>query len=439
MAQIVQRSIPVKFQPLYKPARYKVFHGGRGGAKSHSIGDYLVTTGLQRRMRFLCCREIQKSLSTSVHQLLVDKIREHGAHEEQGGPYRITKDGIRGPHDTHFLFAGLKSNPDSVKSMEDLDGAWVEEADRVSQSSLDLLTPTIRKPGSEIIFSFNRRNKTDPVDSLFLGGTPPPDSVVVEVNWRDNPWFPKVLYDEMMWMKGRDRDKWLHVWEGQPLSRSEARVFNNWTVDEIDELIPAGTRLRYGADWGFSIDPTVLVGMYVWGRTIYIRHEAWKVKCPIDETPSLFAGTDPRSLVGHNGGPPLEPRWPNKFGHSGLPDVLRSRIVADGARPETIQYMNARGFDIIKAVKGAGSIEEGVEFLQSYDIVVHPSCQHVIDELTLYEYEVDKQTDEILSKLADKDNHTIDAVRYALESLRRKRRGGLTPLNGSSLVGGVIE
>lgn len=405
MAAELHKQVPRAFQELYRPHRYKAFEGGRGSAKSHSVADYLVREGSKRRMRWLCAREIQKSLATSVHQLLQDKIVEQNLQSA----YQVTRDGIRGPHGTHFLFAGLRSNPESVKSMEDLDGAWVEEADRCSQASLDLLSPTIRKPGSEIIFTWNRNKITDPVDKMFLGGQPPPGSLVKTVNWRDNPFFPKVLYDEMMWMKGRDRDKWLHIWEGHPLSRSEAKVFTHWEIDELDNQIPLGTKLQYGADWGFSIDPTVLVGIYVWDRTIYIRHEAWKVKCAIDETPSLFAGSDVN-----------EPeRWKNPFGHRGLPGAIRSRIIADSARPETIAYMKARGFNIHRAIKGPKSVDEGVEFLKSYDIVVHPFCTHVIDELSMYEYKTDPLTDAILNELADKDNHTIDAVRYALEEMRR--------------------
>ena len=144
------RYMSAKFQGLYQKHRYKVMHGGRGSGKSWGIAEYLVTQGLERRMRFLCAREIQKSLSSSVHQLLVDKIESIGAQSA----YRVTREGIKGPHGTHFLFAGLKSNPDSVKSMEDLDGAWIEEADRCSRASLDLLTPTLRNPNSEAIFSF---------------------------------------------------------------------------------------------------------------------------------------------------------------------------------------------------------------------------------------------------------------------------------------------
>lgn len=418
----VVREIPRKMQGLYRPARYKVLHGGRGGAKSHSIADWLVGRGVERRTRWLCAREIQKSLATSVHQLLVDKIVEQKLQDA----YHITRDGIRGPHDTHFLFAGLRSNPDSVKSMEDLDGAWVEEADRCSQTSLDLLTPTVRKPGSELIFSFNRGKITDPVDNLFLGGTPPPDSWIQQVNWRDNPWFPKVLWDEMMWMKVRDYDKYLHVWEGHPLKRTEAIVFKNWVEGDLDDQVPDGTIPMFGADWGMR-DPTVLVKAYIFGRTLYIAREAYKVGCTIDETPALFAGTD------NYRDEEAPKRWKNQFGHRGVDGAYRNRIVADSASPQTIQYLNARGFNVVPAKKGAGSIEEGIEFLQSYDIVVHPSCEHTIQELSYYAYKIDPHTDEVLPELADKDNHVIDSVRYAAEAHRRAKANGIA-IHGAEVI-----
>lgn len=400
--------LPGPFRDLLKPARYKAYHGGRASAKSHSFAAVLVLRGAEKPIRWLFCREIQKSLTASVHQLLRDKISFYGLDHF----YTITKDGIRGANGTHFLFAGLRSNPDSIKSMEGLDGAWIEEAHTCSQASLDILLPTVRKPGSEIWFSWNRRRITDPVDKMFLGGDPPPGSVVHKVDWRQNPFFPDVLRAEMEYLRSRDRDRWLHVWEGEPLRMSNSLVFPNWREDDLDDAIPADARERFGADWGFSIDPTVLIRVYTFGRTLYISDEVYKVKCEIDEIPSLFAGSDTR----------IPERWKNRHGHTGVPGAARGLIVADGARPETISYLNKRGFNIKRAVKGARSVEEGVEFIRSFDIVVNPRCKHAIAELSMYSYQIDKLTDEVLPVLADKNNHVIDAIRYAVEAERRAKR-----------------
>ena len=429
----ISLQLPYAFRELRQPSRYKAYHGGRGGAKSHSFGQEIVLKGYEQRdLRWLFCREIQNSISTSVKQLLEDKIRlaKLGPKSEGGnGYYTITdRSIIGGDGRTEFLFAGLRSNPDSVKSMEGLDGAWVEEANTVSQRSIQLLVPTVRKPNSEIWFSWNRRDTKDPVDKMFLGGEPPPKSIIRKVGWRDNPWFPDVLVDEMEWDKRRDQDKYLHVWEGEPVIRSEARVFRNWTVDDLDDTRILEEVPRLGADWGFAVDPTVLVECYISGRTLYFRREAFKVKCEIDETPALFAGTSKLN-------DPTNPRyWPNRYGHQGFQTVRDGhRIVADSARPETISYMKARGFNIIGAKKGAGSVEEGVEFMKTYDIVVHPDCPHVQDELMYYSYKEDPLTGDVVSVLADRHNHTIDACRYALEGVRRKRWGRIGIHGGEAI------
>lgn len=281
---------------------------------------------------------------------------------------------------------------DSIKSLEGFDIAWFEEAQSASQRSLDLLRPTIRKPGSELWFTWNPDESTDAIDQLLRSDNPPPDAVVLQVNYMDNPWFPDVLKDEMEYDRGRDLDKYTHIWLGGYKKNSNKRVFNNWRIEEFET--PEDAMLRFGADWGFAVDPTVLVRCYLVGRKLYIDYEAYQVGCDIVDTPDLFMTV------------PESERWP---------------IVADSARPETISHMKKNGFPkILPAVKGPKSLEEGVEFLKSYDIIIHPRCKHVIDELTHYSYKVDPDTDEVLPVLEDKDNHTIDALRYACEGTRRK-------------------
>lgn len=379
--------LPSAFRDLFTPSRYKAFYGGRGGAKSHSFATALLLTGAARPLRVLCAREIQKSIKDSVKRLLDDKIAACGL----GGFYQSTETEIRGPNGSLFVFAGLRTNPDSIKSMEGLDVAAVFEAAKVSQRSLDLLIPTVRKPGSELWFEWNPEFETDPVDKMFRGPDgPPPGSIVREVHAEDNPWFPEVLRQEMEWDRDRDPEKYQHVWRGGYRRNSEARVFRNWTVREFDT--PDGARFRFGADWGFAIDPTVLVRCYLDGRTLYVDYVASKVGCEIDRTPELFDSV------------PESRKWP---------------ITADSARPETVSYMRRQGYRIVPAVKGAGSVEDGVEFLKSFDIVVHPRCEAVIEELTLYSYKTDPLTGEILPVLEDKHNNVIDALRYALEGLRR--------------------
>jgi phage terminase large subunit len=220
---------------------------------------------------------------------------------------------------------------------------------------------------------------------------PPPDAIVIQVNYGDNPWFPEVLREEMEYDRKRDPEKYAHIWLGEYQRNSEARVFKNWTIEEFDR--PPGTVHRLGADWGFSIDPSVLVRCSIDGNRLYVDYEAYRVGCEIVNLPELFFSV------------PESEKWP---------------ITADSARPETISHMQKNGFPkMTAAIKGAKSLEEGVEFLRSFDIVVHPRCTHVIDELTMYSYKTDPLTGAVVPILEDKNNHTIDALRYACEGARR--------------------
>lgn len=379
---------PRKFVPLLGKARYKGAHGGRGSGKSHFFAEMLVERCVMvPGTRAVCVREIQKSLKNSVKMLVEDKIRKLGV----SVMFEILDSEIRTPGGGVIIFTGMQNHTsDSIKSLEGFDIAWCEEAQSLSQRSLDLLRPTIRKPGSELWFSWNPAKPTDPVDVLLRGENPPSDATVVEANWSDNPWLPDELRADLEDDRRRDPDKFLHVWGGHYSLNSEARVFRNWSVEEFPP--PRDAVYRFGADWGFAVDPTVLVRCYIEGRNLYVDYEAYEVGCEIDHLPALFDRIDGSR------------KW---------------LIRADSARPETVSYMRRQGFKITPALKGQGSIEDGVEFLRSFDIKVHPRCEKVIEELTLYSYKVDPHTQEILPVLDDKDNHTIDALRYALEELRR--------------------
>jgi phage terminase large subunit len=379
---------PRVFKPLLAPSRYKGTHGGRGSGKSHFFAELLIERCIMEKTYAVGVREVQKSLAQSVKKLLELKIEKLGVQTQ----FNVKQDFIGTPYGGMIIFQGMQNHTaDTIKSLEGYDVAWVEEAQTLSQRSLDLLRPTIRKEGSELWFGWNPNLPTDPVDVLLRGENPPPDCVVVESNYRDNPWLPDVLKQEIAYDQKRDPDKFAHVWLGGYQRNSEARVFRNWTVEEFDA--PTEAVFRFGADWGFATDPSVLVRCYLMGRKLFVDYEAHMVGCEIDQLPDLF---------------------------DRVPESRKYFITADSARPETISYMRRHGFPKINsAIKGAKSLEEGVEFLKSFDIVVHPRCQHVIDELTLYCYETDPVTGQIIPKLQDKHNHMIDALRYACEAVRK--------------------
>jgi phage terminase large subunit len=390
--------------PLLGQARYKGAHGGRGSGKSHLFAEMLIEAHIMDpTSRSVCVREVQKSLSQSVKRLLELKIEALNA----GAYFEVQEAVIKSKRgDGLIIFQGMQNHTaDSIKSLEGYDRAWVEEAQSLSQRSLDLLRPTIRKPGSELWFTWNPNLSSDPVDHLLRGPKPPPNAVVLQANFDQNPWFPDVLRAEMEYDRGRDPDKYAHVWRGGYVQNSSARVFKNWRVEEFEA--PRDAIHRLGADWGFAIDPTVLVRCHIIGRTLYIDYEAYMVGCEITSTPDLFMTV------------PEAEKWP---------------MVGDSSRPETISHMRRHGFPkIMPAVKGQNSVEEGIEWLKSYDIVVHPRCLHTIDELTHYSFKTDPLTGKVLPVLQDKKNHVIDALRYACESVRRAAKAN-RPAHDPGLV-----
>jgi phage terminase large subunit len=395
---------PKKLVPLlFRRARYKVAYGGRGGAKSWAFARALLLLAARAKLRILCTREFQNSITDSVHKLLKDQIEPLGLL----GFYDVQKTTIRGRNGSEFIFAGLRHNIDSIKSMEGIDIVWVEEAENVSAASWDVLIPTIRKDRSEIWISFNPKEKKSPTYQRFVLD-PPPGATVVKVGWQDNPWFPEVLRLEKDHAYRVDADAARHVWGGEPLERTKAEVlFGKWVVDAF---VPGENwdGPYYGVDWGFATDPTVLVrcwvqtlgkpGDAVRQRRLYIEHEAYRVGLEIDQTPAYF----------------------NEHVPGGSDHVSR----ADSARPETISHMQRHGYPRMEGVeKWAGSVEDGVAHLRGYEqIVIHPRCKHTIDEAGLWRFKVDRLTGDVLPELVDAHNHCWDAVRYALAPLIRQEQ-----------------
>lgn len=226
---------PEKLQCLFRPHRYKVLYGGRGGAKSWGIARALLLIGVQRPIRVLCAREFQKSIADSVLKLLKDQISVLGLE----WCYEVQVNKIIGrpgtpAFGTEFAFIGLKTNVSSVKSFEGVDICWVEEAANVSKDSWELLIPTIRKEGAEIWVSFNPEDEEDYTYKEFVLKRRP-DSIVVKINYRDNPWFPETLRAEMLSDRSADRAKYLHVWEGMCKIKLDGVVYGDAIADMLEE------------------------------------------------------------------------------------------------------------------------------------------------------------------------------------------------------------
>ena len=392
MVKLPELQIPEVFAPLFtSPKRKNILYGGRGSAKSHTVARYCIIRSLERPMRILCTRELQKSIAESVHQLLSSCIESMGL----SSLFNIQRDRIVGVNGSEFIFAGVRQNTNEIKSMEAITICWVEEAQAMSQQSLDVLIPTIRAPGSILIFTFNPFKDSDPVYGM--AQNPDEDTLVINANYADNPFFPEELRKEMEHCKKTDYDKYLWVWEGKCLGISKAQIFRDkYEVKEFET--PDNALFFYGGDWGFSNDPTTVIRSFIVGNTLYIDYEAWKVGCDIEDTPALY---------------------------DEVPGTAIYPIYADNSRPETISYMQSRRYNVIGAEKWPGCIEDGISYLRSFSkIIIHPRCVHTIEEFGLYQYKVDHQTNEILREPLDKFNHCIDALRYShTVSMRTKSNG----------------
>lgn len=211
------------FAPLLNPSRYKGAHGGRGSGKSQFFADLMLLYAVQKPgFRALCCREVQKSLKESAKRLIESKIEAHGL----GRLFDVQEAQIKTPGGGLIAFAGLQDHTsESIKSYEGFDVAWVEEAQTVSDRSLNLLRPTIRAPCSELWFSWNPRHRTDAVDKMLRGDELPTGAQVIRANFDQNPWFPAELEQERQDCLRQQPEQYAHIWEGDYVTVSEGAYF----------------------------------------------------------------------------------------------------------------------------------------------------------------------------------------------------------------------
>lgn len=390
--------LPIYAQKLLSPNRYKVLYGGRGSAKSVTIAKILLSKAWTERRKILCARELQNSIGDSVHSLLVDEIRKMQLQDF----FVITNNSIIGVNGSEFLFKGVRHNVQSIKSIPNITDLWIEEAQSVSQESLDVLIPTIREPDSEIFVSFNPDQETDPIYKMFVDDNGNPikldNATILKVNWQDNPWFPEVLKQEKDRLYRVNPDLADHIWGGNIRSHSDAQIFKNkWRVETFepkeDWLGP-----YMGADWGFSQDPLTIVSLYIdpTTNTLYVRHAKF--------------------------GYGIDLRYISQI-YDQVPKSRSTKIRADNSRPETISYMKGEGFMIEAAEKWSGSVEDGITYLKNFDsIVIHPENTKMIEEAKNYSYKTDKLTGDVRGEIIDAYNHGWDAIRYGLQPMIKKQR-----------------
>jgi len=374
--------IPIEYKRLFDTDwREAAVYGGRFSLKSHTVARYLLIRGRQAKTRIGCFREFQSSIAESSHKLLSDLIKQYNLTD-----YRVTDKSITNTiTGSDFLFKGLWNNEQSIKSIEGIDIAWVEEAQTVTKDSLDVLTPTIRKPGSQIIYTYNRLVEADPVHTrLVIEGRP--NTLVINVNYDiaiKYGYVPEVILQEIEDDKAHRPGLYKTKWLGEPTGL-ENKIYKNW--EQIEE-IPIEARLeRRGLDFGYSNDPTAIVDIYYYNGA-YILDE----------------------VIYRKG-----------LSNKQIADILKSKdvmVVADSAEPKSIDERRDYGINIIPCEKGRDSVRQGIQYVQQQKILVTKRSNNIWMEYLNFMWKVDKNGMSI-NEPEHTYKHSMDAVSYGMDSLK---------------------
>lgn len=387
--------IPRKLQPLFQPRRRKVAYGGRGSGKSWGFARALLVLAAQRPIRVLCAREVQKSIKDSVHRLLSDQIQAIGL----GSFFDILDTEIRGKNGSLFLFAGLASHTvESIKSFEGCDVCWVEEAQTVTKRSWDVLTPTIRKSGSEIWVTFNPDMETDETYQRFVVHAGP-DDFVISMNYDDNPWFGEELELERQDTLRRDPDNYPNIWGGVPKRVAEGAIYRH----EVERLfaesrvrpVPYDPLLKVHTVWDLGWNDAMTIGC--WQRS------GAEVRC-INYIEDSHRTLD--SYVAE-----LE-KNPYRWGTDFIPHDGRARNIQTGKSTEEALSAMGRNVKVLPQL----DIEEGIKAARMMFPRVYfdeDKTKRLMECLKRYQRSINERTREPGAPLHDEFSHGADMFRYA--------------------------
>lgn len=394
---------PEALRPLLDAHRYKIAYGGRGGGKSWGIATYLLAQAAARPLRILCCREFQTSIRESVHRLLSDMIQKHRLQDR----FEVLEKSIRSRKGSEFLFEGLRHNVGRIRSLEGVDKVWVEEASNVSRSSWEVLVPTIRKEGSEIIVSFNPELESDETYQRFVMH-PPSDSVLMRVNYPDNPWFPDVLRREMEDLKDRDYDAYLHVYLGECRLTLEGAIY----AKELRDATEDGRIGPVPYDRQFPVSVYCDLGWSDYTSIWFVQHVAGEVRIIDYEEDSLVVWNEYlRRLQGRG----------YVYGTLWLPHDAQAKSLGTGRSIEEISRNAGWRVRIVPRL----SVADGINAVRT----VFPNmwfdrqrCQDGLQSLRRYRYDLDANGRFSRTPLHDENSHGADALRYVAVAMQDVRR-----------------
>lgn len=418
VSEPIRAEFPPALACLLEPSRYIVLYGGRGGAKSWGVARRLLLRALAEPIRVLCAREIQNSIKESVHKLLKDQIEKLKLDRY----FEIQKDVIKCTSTgAEFFFEGIKHNVNKIRSYEGIDVCWVEEAHLVSEDSWNVLVPTIRKPGSQIIITFNPNLESDETYQRFVV-SPPKNAIVKKISWRDNPWFSTEMKDEMEDLKARDYDAYLNVWEGHPKQILEGAVYKK----ELRAAQAAGhiTRVPY--------DPTAPVHTF-WDLGYADKTCIWFAQIVAFEYRIIDYYENSLQSVDHYA--KLLQSKEYLYGDHWLPHDARAKQIGTGRSVE--ELLRGRGLHV--RIIPRHSISDGINAARTIFPMVwfdEARCAAGLKALRSYRYELvidsrdESQRQFSAQPLHDWASHAADAFRYLAMGLRQpkqRRKSALAP------------
>ena len=382
------------------PKLYTGIYGGRGGAKSFGIADWLIHQCDHTKHRVLATRQYHKAIKESIQALLRQRIYEHGVSDS----WKVTAEGMLHKHTgSEVLFHGLDLNIGSIQSIQGITICWIEEAQYIKRRPWDILIPSIRGPNARFVINWNPTEIDDPCHADLVANPVDPDNtLLIPCSWEDNPWFEQSgLRSRMQAAYRSDALKAQWIWGGEPRGRLDALIFpqGSWEIDTID--VPPEARPCYGADISAIHTPTVILRVMVWPGFVYVAAEHAKMNPTTADYPALI-----ESVL--------------------LDEPVEAQVWTDHQLPVTTSAL--RGISgkwrTAWAPKGPDSVQAGVDWLRSQTLIVDPSCENLIRDLRTWRWKIDPSTDEIARplkhELTGKD--AIDALRYAVSTSIRKPR-----------------
>ena len=389
------------FNPVYLPyledysTRFLVFYGGAGSGKSHFIAQRLVYKALKDTRKILVLRKVNRTTKASTFQLLLDTLNQFGILN-----YCVinrTDFSITLPTGSQFLCMGL-DDPEKIKSITGLTDAWLEEATEFSLDDFSQVNLRVRDPkaeNQEIILSLNPVSKANWCYLHFFAENPELEEFrktvrIVHTTYKDNPHLPEAYVQALLMMKATN-EVYYKIYALGEFGSLDKLIYNNWQKMDFDPDTIKG-QLLCGLDFGYTNDPTAFTASILVEneRRIYIFKE--------------WGGT------GY-----LNDAIAEQIKEMGF---AKSIICADSAEQKSIDEIKRLGISRIKpCVKGKGSVLQGIQKLQQYELIVHPSCENVIEELENYAWKKDKQTNEYINEPAEGFDHYMDSLRYSLQCL----------------------